>query len=86
LFISWPHFDTPGKILSLNEEWVNIDYFFHPDRYGHTFQILDAEEGSGEKKVIERTEAVRHILAIMKKLGVRWQRTPKQLPGWRDSL
>jgi hypothetical protein len=61
-----------------------------PDRYRHTFQFLDVGEdaggGSGEKKIIERTEAVRHILAIMKKLGVRWQRTPKQLPGWRDSL
>ena len=65
---------------------VNVFGKAGPDRYGHTFQILDAEEGSGEKKVIERTEAVRHILAIMKKLGVRWQRTPKQLPGWRDSL
>jgi len=63
---------------------------FVPDRYGHTFQFLDVQESEGErsggKKVIERTEAVRHILAIMKKLGVRWQRTPKQLPGWRDSL
>ena len=61
-----------------------------PDRHGHTFQFLDVQESEGErsggKKVIERTEAVRHILAIMKKLGVRWQRTPKQLPGWRDSL
>jgi len=59
-----------------------------PDRHGDTFQFLGTERkgGAGEKKVIERTEAVRHILAIMKKLGVRWQRTPKQLPGWRDSL
>ena len=51
-----------------------------PDRYGHTFQILDGGEGSGEKKVIERTEAVRHILGIMRKLGA-WQRRPQQLSG-----
>jgi len=62
-------------------------YAGSPDRHGDTFQFLGAEEvGLGEKKVIERREAVRHILGILKKLRVRWHRTPKQLPGWRDSL
>jgi len=70
---------------------LSINFYLGvPDRHGHTFQFLDVRKGvgggSGEKKVIERTEAVRHILVIMKKLRVRWQRTPKQLPGWRDSL
>jgi hypothetical protein len=60
----------------------------YPGRYGHTFQFkgVDQEERIGQERMIERKEAVRHILAMMKKLGVRWQRTPKQLPGWRDSL
>jgi len=59
-----------------------------PGRYGHSFQFLGTEgEGKSEgREFIERKEAVRHILVIMKKLGVRWQRTPKQLSGWRDSL
>jgi len=59
-----------------------------PGRYGHGFQFLDAgaKGNTGEKKVIERREAVRHILSIRKKVRVRWTRTPKQLPGWKDSL
>ena len=59
-----------------------------PDRHGDTFQFLGSEGkgGRGENKVIERKEAVRHILGILKKLRVRWHRTLKQLPGWRDSL
>jgi hypothetical protein len=59
-----------------------------PDRHRHSFQFLDIEKGgeSGEKGFIERKEAVRHILGIIRKMGVRWQRTPKPLPGWKDSL
>jgi len=61
---------------------------FPSDRYRHTFQLLKSGGGDGsrEEEAIERTEAIYHILAILRKLGVRWQRTPKQLPGWRDSL
>lgn len=36
--------------------------------------------------LFDDAEVVSHILAIMRKLGVRWQRTPKQPPRWRDSL
>jgi len=59
-----------------------------PGRHGHTFQFSDAvaEGASGGKGIIERKEAARHILSIMRKLKVRWQRTLKQLPGWKDSL
>jgi hypothetical protein len=44
------------------------------------------EEVTEDKVVIERTEAVHHILGIMRKLRVPWQRRPQQLPGWKDSL
>ena len=60
----------------------------YPGRYGDAFQFSDigGEGGTGEKKGIERKEAARHILGILRKLRVRWTRTPKQLPGWKDSL
>ena len=61
-------------------------YDKNPDRYRDTFQFLDTSAEGFGNKVIERKEAVRHILVILKKLRVRWQRTPKQLPGWKDSL
>jgi len=58
-----------------------------PGRHRHTNQIGGGKEGATKsKKVIERKEAVHHILGIIRKMGVRWQRTPKPLPGWRDSL
>jgi len=44
------------------------------------------EEATTSKVVIERTEAVHHILGIMRKLRVPWQRRPQQLSGWKDSL
>jgi hypothetical protein len=59
-----------------------------PDRYGHAFQFSgdgSKQKTGQEKGEIERTEAVRHILRIMERLGVRWKRTPKPLPGWRDN-
>jgi len=67
---------------------VKNNFCYTPGRHGHTFQILStgAKEGSGEKEVIDRAEAVHHILGILRKLRVRWHRTPKQLPGWKDSL
>jgi hypothetical protein len=44
------------------------------------------EEATESKVVIERIEAVHHILGIMRKLRVPWQRRPQQLSGWKDSL
>jgi len=44
------------------------------------------EETAKSKVVIERTEAVHHILGIMRKLRVPWRRRPQQLSGWKDSL
>jgi hypothetical protein len=77
-----------NKILAYLKVMSISGLFLPPDRYGDTFQYLGTggKGGTGEKEVIERKEAVRHILGILKKLRVRWQRTPKQLPGWRDSL
>jgi hypothetical protein len=58
-----------------------------PDRHGHTYQIGGGEEEATKSKVVvERTEAVHHILGIMRKLRVPWQRRPQQLSGWKDSL
>ena len=44
---------------------------FPPDRYRHTFQLLKSGGGDGsrEEEAIERTEAIYHILAILRKLG-----------------
>jgi len=76
------------SLLSCLLSVVNFIQSMIPGRYGHAFQF--SETGSkgkpGERKVIERKEAARHILGILRKLRVRWTRTPKQLPGWKDSL
>jgi hypothetical protein len=59
----------------------------YPDRHGHTYQIGgEKKEVTKSKVVIERIEAVHHILGIMRKLRVPWRRRPQQLSGWKDSL
>jgi len=51
------------------------------DRYRDIYHP-EVEEGS----VISRIEAARHILDIIKKMDINWDRTIKPLPGWEGSL
>ena len=51
------------------------------DRYRDIYHP-DIEEGG----VISRIEAAHHILDIIKKMGINWDRVIKALPGWEGSL
>ncbi len=39
-----------------------------------------------ERGVINRVEAVHHIVYIIKKMDINWMRPAKALPGWEGSL
>ncbi len=52
------------------------------DRYRDIYQP-EVVEGGG---VISRVEAAHHILEIIKKMDINWDRAIKPLPGWEGSL
>ena len=52
------------------------------DRYRDIYQPEVVEEGG----VISRVEAAHHILKIIKKMDINWDRAIKPLPGWEGSL
>jgi len=56
--------------ISPNFAFVNRIIVIIPDRYRHTYQF----KWPGKAEVIERVEAVHHILGIMRKLKVPWER------------
>ena len=52
------------------------------DRYRDIYHP-EVVEGGG---VISRVEAAHHILEIIKKMDINWDRAIKALPGWEGSL
>ncbi len=52
------------------------------DRYRDIYQP-EVVEGGG---VISRVEAAHHILEIIKKMDINWDRAIKPLPRWEGSL
>jgi len=52
------------------------------DRYRDIYHP-EVGEGGG---VISRVEAAHHILEIIKKMDINWDRAIKPLPGWEGSL